>query len=112
MHRRALIAALLGAALFGSSALPANAQSNDPSFRVVNRTPSVVQEIYASPSTQQNWGQDRLGNDLVQPGASFIVRLPADGNCVYDIRFVYQGGRSEERRNLNTCNLTYIVLDG
>jgi hypothetical protein len=113
MHRRAVFAALLGAALFGASAaLPAAAQSNDPSFRVVNRTTSVVQEVYASPSTQQNWGPDRLRADLIQPGASHIVRLPADGNCVYDLRFVYQGGRSEERRNLNTCALTDVVLNG
>ena len=111
MHRRALIAALIGAALIGSSAaMPAAAQSNDPSFRVVNRTSDVVQELYASPATQQNWGQDRLGSDIIQPGASYIVRLPADGNCVYDIRFVYQHGRSEEKRNLNTCNLTDVVL--
>ncbi len=114
MHRRALTVALLGAALVGSSASPppVAAQSNDPSFRVVNRTPEVVQEVYASPSTQQDWGRDRLGAETVQPGASYIVRLPADGNCVYDLRFVYEGGRSEERRNLNTCNLTDVVLGG
>jgi hypothetical protein len=113
MHRRALAAALVGAALTAwPAAIPAVAQSNDPSFRVVNRTPDVLQEVYASPSTQQNWGQDRLGNDTVQPGASYIVRLPADGNCVYDLRFVYQDGRSEERRSLNTCNLTDVVLGG
>ncbi len=114
MHRRALTVALLGAALVGSSASPppVAAQSNDPSFRVVNRTPEVVQEVYASPSTQQDWGRDRLGAETVQPGASYIVRLPADGNCVYDLRFMYEGGRSEERRNLNTCNLTDVVLGG
>ena len=77
---------------------------------MVNRTSDVVQEVYASPSTQQNWGQDRLGADIIQPGASHIVRLPADGNCVYDLRFVYQDGRSEEKRNLNTCALTDVVL--
>lgn len=113
MHRRALIVAVLfGAVLTGWSAPPVSAQANDPSFRVVNRSSSVVQELYASPSTQPNWGQDRLGADTIQPGASYIVRLPTDGNCVYDIRFVYQGGRSEEKRNLNTCNLTDVVLDG
>ena len=113
MPRRALTAALVGAALIGwSAAIPAAAQSDDPSFRVVNRTPDILQEVYASPSTQQNWGQDRLGVDTVQPGASYIVRLPADGNCVYDLRFVYQDGRSEERRSLNTCNLTDVVLGG
>lgn len=108
MHRRALAAALLGA--LANAPAPAAGQHADPSFRVVNRTPEVVQEVYASPSTQPNWGQDRLGTEVVQPGADRIVRLPADGNCVYDIRFVYQGGRAEERRGLNTCDLTDVVL--
>ncbi|MBD0271252.1 MAG: hypothetical protein ICV73_04920 [Acetobacteraceae bacterium] len=112
MHRRVLIAALLGAALAGWAAAPAAAQANDPSFRIVNRTSNVVEEVYASPSTQQTWGQDQLGAAVIEPGANHIVRLPADGNCVYDIRFVYRGGGSEERRNLDTCSLTDIVLDG
>jgi hypothetical protein len=113
-RRRASItaAALFGAALLGWSGAPARAQPKDPSFRVVNRSPGVVQELYASPSSQPNWGQDRLGSAVVQPGASHIVRLPADGNCVYDLRFVYEGGRSEEKRNLNTCELVDVVLDG
>ncbi len=108
----AAAAALLGGALIGRSTKPVAAQANDPSFRVINQSASVVQELYASPSTQPNWGQDRLGADVIRPGASHIVRLPADGNCVYDLRFVYEGGRSEEKRNLNTCNLTDVVLDG
>ena len=115
MPRRRLptaAAALLGGALLGWSGAPVSAQPKDPSFRVVNRSPSAVQELYASPSTQPNWGQDRLGADVVQPGASHIVRLPTDGNCVYDLRFVYEGGKSEEKRNLNTCDLVDVVLDG
>lgn len=88
----------------------ARAQSNDPSFRVVNNTPNVVNEIFASPVDSSAWGQDRLGTEVVRPGGNHIVRLPADGNCVYDIRIVYQGGNAEERRGLNTCNLTDLVL--
>lgn len=116
MHRRrapnAAAVALLGAALLGWSAAPAGAQWTDPSFRVLNRSAGVVQELYASPSTQPNWGQDRLGAEVIQPGASHIVRLPTDGNCVYDLRVVYEDGRSEEKRNLDTCNLVDVVLDG
>ena len=111
-RRASTAAALLGAALLGWSGASVYAQSKDPSFRVVNRSSSVVQELYASPSTQPNWGQDRLGTDTVRPGASRIVWLPADGNCVYDLRFVYEGGKSEEKRNLNTCELVDVVLDG
>ncbi len=111
MIRRAALAAaaaLLGL-LLAAPPSPAGAQSSDPSFRVVNNTPNVVQEVYASPSTQRGWGQDRLGAEVIPPGQSFIVRLPA-GECVIDIRVVYQGGAAEERRNVNTCAITDFVL--
>lgn len=113
MFRRALLAALLLASAAGGALAPsALAQSNDPSFRIVNNTPNTVNEVYASPSSQRNWGHDRLGTSIIQPGASHIVRLPADGQCIYDIRIVYQNNTAEERRNLNTCALTDVVLGG
>lgn len=109
MLRRTLFAALL-AVMAGPALAPmALAQSNDPSFRVVNNTRHVVNEVYASPAAQSSWGQDRLGNDVINPGANYIVRLPA-GDCVYDVRVVYQGGMAEERRRINTCNLTDLQL--
>jgi hypothetical protein len=108
MFRRALLAALLAV----SATVSARAQSNDPSFRIINNTPNVVNEIYASPSTERNWGYDRLGTEIIRPGGSHIVRLPADGQCIYDIRIVYQGNTAEERRSLNTCNLVDVMLGG
>jgi hypothetical protein len=107
MMRRALLVALLGLL-----AMPAMAQPNDPSFRIVNNTTNVINEIYASPSNQQSWGHDRLGSEVVPPGARQIIRLPQDGNCVYDVRIVYQGGGAEERRALNTCTMTDLVVGG
>ena len=111
MLRRALLVGLFGV-LLGLQGGGALAQSNDPSFRVVNNTPNVVNELFASPANTRGWGHDRLGTEVIRPGASHIVRLPADGNCVQDIRIVYQGGNAEERRNINTCNLTDLVLGG
>lgn len=105
MFRRFLVAALFG--LIAATA--AQAQSNDPSFRIVNNTQMTVNEVYASPSSDRSWGHDRLGTEVIRPGASHIVRLPA-GDCTYDVRVVYQGGRSEERRGVNTCNITDFVL--
>jgi hypothetical protein len=100
----------LAAALFGLLAVPAaQAQSNDPSFRIVNNTRNVVNEVYASPATQQTWGHDRLGTEVIRPGATHIVRLPV-GECIYDVRIVYQGAPPEERRGVNTCAITDFVL--
>jgi hypothetical protein len=108
MLRRALLAALLAV----SAVIPAMAQSSDPSFRIINNSPNAVNEVYASPATERNWGNDRLRNDIIRPGANYIIRLPADGQCVYDIRIVYQGNTAEERRSVNTCNLVDVVLGG
>jgi hypothetical protein len=96
--------------LFALLPLAGRAQSNDPSFRVVNSAGEVINELYASPSGQRAWGPDRLGDRAVPPGGNFIVRLPSDGNCLYDIRVVFRGGAADERRGVNTCNLTDFVV--
>src|SRR5690349_20972686 len=101
MLRRALPLALL--APLAALAQPNSAK--DPSFRVVNNSDRVINEVYASPADQPDWGHDRLGNDVVPPGGRQVIRLPQDGACSWDIRIVYQGGGAEERRGLNTCGV-------
>jgi hypothetical protein len=67
----------------------------------------VINELYVSSSSVQEWGPDRLGANVLSPGQSFIVRLPA-GQCVNDIRVVFANGQAIDRRQINTCNLTDI----
>lgn len=105
--RRALFAAALALGLTG----PALAQSTDPSFNLVNRSGQTMLEAYVSAATDTNWGVDRLGRDVVPNGQSYAIRLPA-GQCVNDIRVVYQDRRAEERRNVNTCALTDVEFRG
>jgi hypothetical protein len=66
-------------------------------------------QVFASLTTDNNWGPDRLGADTVAPGAVFPVRLP-EGPCMYDIRFVYDGGQPQERRNVNLCEVVNVTL--
>lgn len=107
MLRRALSAGLLGLL-----ALPAMAEPGDRSIRVVNNTANVINEVYASPSNERNWGHDRLGSEVVPPGGRQVVRLPAEGACRYDVRILYQGGGAEERRGLDICAAPDLVLGG
>ena len=85
----------------------AQAQSTDPSFRLNNRSNQTIMELYVSSSNDSNWGRDLLGADVLAPGQTATVRLP-NGQCVNDIRIVLEGGRSIDRRQINTCNLTDI----
>jgi hypothetical protein len=77
----------------------------NPSFYLVNRSASAISRVFATPAGMPNWGNDRLTGRAIGPGQNAAIRLPADGNCVYDIRVVYANGRSDERRGLNTCEV-------
>jgi hypothetical protein len=107
--RRRMPLALCALAGFLAAAGGAQAQSNDPSFRVNNRSNATVNEIYVSSSAQGTWGPDHLGQNVLPPGQSYVIRLPM-GQCINDIRVVYQGGQAAERRQVNTCNLTDFNL--
>jgi hypothetical protein len=102
------------AAFFGVMLLaaPALAQAPNPSFNLANRGGQAINEVYATPAGVDRWGRDRLGNNSLPPGSSFPVRLPADGNCVYDIRVVFADGQAEEKRRINTCRIETVVFPG
>ena len=100
---------LLPAALLALAALPAWAQDN-PSFNVVNRTSVPMREAFASPAGIANWGRNRLAAVAVPPGGNAPIRLPADGNCIYDVRVVYANGQSDERRGVNTCSVDNLIF--
>lgn len=102
--------AWFAAVLAAAAAAPAAAQSNDPSFNLVNRSGRTINEVYASPASDGDWGADRLGRSVLPDGQAFAVRLPPGGECMYDIRVVFEGGDAEERRRLNTCSLTEVVF--
>ena len=91
------------------AAAPAAAQPQpNASFYLINKSPVAITRVFATPVGMPNWGQDRLANASIPPGGNFPIRLPADGNCVYDIRVIYASGRNEERRGLNTCELDNV----
>ncbi len=99
---------LLALTLLLAGLAPAMAQG-DPSFNLVNRSGQTIQELYVSSTQVNTWGQDLLGQNVLANGRSFPVRLPS-GQCTNDIRVVYDGGRSEERRSVDTCQVNEVVF--
>ena len=85
---------------------------NDPSFNLVNRSQAEIHNIYVSSTQETNWGRDLLGDRTLTTGQQFKVEPPRDRGCVFDVRVVYQGGRFEERRNQNLCQVDQIAFDG
>ena len=89
-------------------AAPAHAQN--PSFNLVNRAPVSIRELFFTPAGDPNWGRDRLQGRAIPAGASYAARRRLDGNCVFDIRVVFQDGRKEDRRDINTCQIEDIAF--
>ena len=86
------------------------APGGSPVIRLENSTSNIVNNVYASLTSQNSWGNDRLGpNEVIQAGGSREFQLPP-GDCMYDLRVVYQGGVAEERRRVNACTDGNVVL--
>jgi hypothetical protein len=89
-----------------ASARPSRPEE-DPSFVLINRSRTVLNEVYLSPTGDDSWGEDRLGDDTIPGGGSRTIRLPP-GDCIYDIRVVFTNGDANEKRRLNLCQITNL----
>ncbi len=70
LARRLGLAAVLSALTVSLAPAPAAAQGCNTSVRFLNQTNRTVQQLYYNPSSNSNWGPDRLGANVMRPGRS------------------------------------------
>lgn len=75
-----------------------------------NNSESVLRELYLWNPPSREQGADRLGADVVRPGASFPLRL-GGGPCQMELRAVFEDGSVETRAGVNACTERELVLD-
>lgn len=110
MRMRAMLAAAAAVAwMVVAGSVPARAQ--DASFELENAGGVAIREVYVSPSSSGQWGRDVLGSGVIQPGASQRIR-PFAQECIFDVRVVWNGGASEERRRQNLCQISRMTFRG
>lgn len=87
-----------------------NGSSNDGQDRrvaIVNGRQSVLREFYASSSDTDDWGDDRLGQDVIRPGRRLTLNIDdGQNNCFYDFKAVFADGRVIVRNQMNVCQLS------
>lgn len=79
---------------------------------VLNGSPHAINEIYVSPESADQWGEDRLGEHMLETGASLRLRLGRMRDCMFDAKVVYDDASREEHRGLNLCHTRQITFDG
>jgi hypothetical protein len=112
LGRMKLFVRFLAFLVFAIAAAGSAAQAqNDTTFEVVNRARIPIFEVYVSPSAIDSWGNDLLRDETISPGARKTIR-PAANDCIFDVKIVFRGGQSEERRRQNLCELSEMAFDG
>lgn len=109
MLRLLTLAFALSSSLAAFGQTPPKSAPN-PSFNLVNHASQPIRELFATPAGRATFGQNRLTAGPLAPGAKFAVRTVADGNCIFDIRVIYQDNSQEDRRSVNTCAADDVVM--
>jgi hypothetical protein len=86
--------------------------ADDLVFTLVNDSSHSITEMYVSPVDQDQWGENILTVDAVDPGVSGDVTIEGGTEiCDYDLRFVTAGG-AEAEQTQNLCEIaTFTVSD-
>jgi hypothetical protein len=72
-----------------------------PVATLVNDSSLKIHDIYVALSTSASWGDDRLGNQVLAPGAR--LELPDVGCTAHDIRLVVADGGECVIRDVDLC---------
>lgn len=115
--RNVAFAAIAAATLAGAFGLPAQAQTDRDGqqrwINIVNRSGVTIREFYMTDVDTRGWGDDRLGQNVVEPGDALRVvptrQQRARGFCIFDMKVVFANERTVERRGVNLCQTSNLV---
>jgi len=102
----------LAALAFAAAISPAAAQTVE--FTLVNESSLALHYFYTSPTNDDNWGYDLLGEDgTLEAGYNGTVTI-GDGSdqCLYDFKFVMENEAELVVNEIDICELgTYTLTD-
>lgn len=74
-------------------------------FVLTNGTDEVIMEFYAAPPDVEDWEEDILGEDVLEPGDSVEITI-SDGreDCDYDFLAVFEDESELEHEAVSVCD--------
>ena len=84
----------------------------DRDLSIANHSDRTVVELYVSPQSADAWGQDLLGDDVLDPGQATKLKLGRMRECGFDVLIVYDDTTREENRGVNVCHTHEVAFDG
>ncbi|MAN77035.1 hypothetical protein OF122_11895 [Pelagibacterium flavum] len=105
--KKTILSMLAATALVSTPALAQNVE-----FTLINESGYTLTYFYASPSNDENWGEDLLAEiGVLESGYNGTVFI-GDGSdqCLYDFRFETAEGPELEEFEIDICELASYTL--
>ena len=101
--------AIAAACLLSALATAAYAAQQD--FRIVNNTGQAIMTLNVSPTTEDSWGPDILGVDILAAEEQADISFDNDTEeCLWDIRVTYEDGNVGAWQGINLCETVLVEL--
>jgi hypothetical protein len=80
-------------------------------YAIINETGMEITALHMSPNNQDDWGDDILGQDLLEDGDECGIEFhPDDEECAYDIKIVDGDGKGWVVMNIDLCKYTKVTF--
>jgi hypothetical protein len=83
-----------------------------PATRVTNAATATITRLHVTPAGEALGGEDWLGAAQITPGNAVLLRAPAGGGCLFDLRAVYVDGATEDRPGADLCAVSELRFEG
>lgn len=105
--RRTVFAA---AAMLALCAAPAFAAQQD--FTLHNKSGHEIKSLYVSPSSEDKWGPDILGQDTLAAGSDLKIEFDRnESECKWDVKVEFNDGSSAEEHDIDFCSVADVDVN-
>lgn len=73
--------------------------------KIVNETRHNIVQFFASRIGTDDWEEDILDVDILQPGQSVTINFGGSDFCLYDFKAVFDDGDVLIKNRINVCEL-------
>jgi len=93
-----------------AAAADANAAAQD--FTLVNETGVVIDKVFISPHSSDDWEEDILGQDVLANGEKVDIKFHRSQKApLWDLKIADKEGHSIEWENLNLLHISKLTLE-
>jgi hypothetical protein len=94
-------AAIVALSMFGAASADENKR-----VKIINETNHKIVQFYASRVGTNDWEEDILDVDVLDPGQSVTINFGGSDFCLYDFKAVFSDGETMIRNRINVCEMT------